>query len=735
MKNRLLILLASLPPLFSSAAPVFAQNVQDPPAAAVAREERADFEADELNYDSEADIVTASGNVRMKLEDGNSLRADRIIWNRKSGEVQAEGSVTVSNPGGDTAYGDSVVLTDTLRDGMVSNLLIVLNNGGRLVAKSGDRKGGVSRLNFAAFSPCRVEDERGCPKEPVWKITAVSVVHDPVKNRISYKDARLELFGVQLLALPGLSHPADDRGGTGILVPDFRYTKTNGIDVSVPYYFLIDRNRDLTITPHVYSSVLPAIEAKYRALVGKGAYQVGGFLTYGSRQSTTNTTTNRDIRGYVEATGKLQLNPLWSIMGQSRVTTDRTFMRRYDISTDDRLRSMIDLERVTRNSYLSISGWAFQTLRSGDRQGQLPIALPVMDYRKRVQDPWIGGTAEFQLNSLALVRTAGQDTQRAFAGARWDLRRLAPGGQELMLTGYARADAYHTDQIGFTSTALYRGSRGFNARFISAVAAEARWPLIGRFLSGTQRITPRVQIVASPGASNLKIPNEDARSVDLEDSNLFALNRFPGYDRWEDGTRITYGVDWAFDAPGLAIQTNIGQSYRLTSKPTLFPDGTGLTNQTSDIVGRTNVKFRKIVSLTHRYRLDKDNFVVRRNEIDATIGTDKTYAVVSYLRLNRNIGPQLEDLRDREEIRLGGRLQVTKFWSVFGSTVVDLTGPREDPLSQVDGFDPVRHRLGVAYEDDCLYLGFTWRREYEDAGDARRGNSFQLLLSFRNLGR
>ena len=64
---------------------------------------------------------------------------------------------------------------------------------------------------------------------------------------------------------------------------------------------------------------------------------------------------------------------------------------------------------------------------------------------------------------------------------------------------------------------------------------------------------PRVQLVLTPPTPNLDIPNEDARSVDLEDSNLFALNRFPGYDRWEDGSRVTYGVDWALDRPNLSI--------------------------------------------------------------------------------------------------------------------------------------------------------------------------------------
>jgi LPS-assembly protein len=254
-------------------------------------------------------------------------------------------------------------------------------------------------------------------------------------------------------------------------------------------------------------------------------------------------------------------------------------------------------------------------------------------------------------------------------------------------------------------------------------------------MGGTQRITPRLQIVASPNLSNITIPNEDSRAVDLEDSNLFALNRFPGYDRFEDQPRVTYGADYALDLPGISIEANVGQSYRLSDQRSILPDGTGLSDRFSDIVGRTTVRFRDFVSVTHRYRVDKDNLAVRRNELDATVGTRKTYALIGYLKLDRDIGPVLEDLRDREEARVAARVQFARFWSVYGSATVDLTNRDEDPASLSDGYEPIRHRLGVAYEDDCLKLGLTWKRDYQDTGDARRGNSYLLTLAFKNLGR
>jgi LPS-assembly protein len=338
------------------------------------------------------------------------------------------------------------------------------------------------------------------------------------------------------------------------------------------------------------------------------------------------------------------------------------------------------------------------------------------------------------LNSLALTRTAGQDTQRAFASLRWDLRRLTNWGQELTFTAFARGDAYNAHDTLETTQIVYRGTEGFQTRAIGAVAVDMRWPFVGSIGAGTQRVTPRFQIVAAPRIKNFSIPNEDSRAVDLDDSNLFALNRFPGYDRFEDSSRATYGAEYGLNLPGFSLDAVVGQSYRLSARPSILPDGTGLSDRWSDIVGRTELRFRDFVSVVHRYRLDKDNFFVRRNEVDATIGSRSTYALIGYLKLNRDI-TTVEDLRDREEVRLAGRVQFARFWSAFGSAIVDLTDRNEDPLGVADGFSPIRHRLGIEYQDDCLRLGATWRRDYRQIGDARQGNNFLLTLAFTNLGR
>lgn len=771
MTRKALLLTGALPLALWAGAPAWAQQTADPadapsqkpdqaapaPAPAPSLQDRAteppppsetatpqdsdqiQFTADQLDYDYNEDVVTASGDVRLYRR-SDRLRADKVVWNRKTGKVVAEGNIVVTNPEGDAAYGDRIELTDTLKDGVVENMLVVLDAGGRIAARRGIRQNDIITVYNAAYTPCAVTGSDGCPKQPSWKITADKVVYNPAIGRLRYTGARVSVFGFASIPLPVFSHPVGGKSDDGFLMPDLRYSRTNGFQFSLPYFFSLAPNRDLTVTPRIYTSVLPMMQAEYRELNSLGAFRVTAYGTYSRRADdltvpVTPATSKNDFRGYLDAVGRYQLDPNWSASASFRITSDRTFLRRYDITRDDRLRNNIRVERIDDDSYLSINGWAVQTLRVGERQGLQPIALPELDYRRRFDDGVVGGRVELEVNTLALTRTDGQDTQRAFASATWELRRLTNWGQEITLTAYGRGDVYNANDTIDTTIASYRGDEGVHGRVIGALALDMKWPLVGPAFGGTQRITPRLQVVAAPKLANLDVPNEDARAVDLEDSNLFALNRFPGYDRFEDSTRFTWGVDYALYLPGFSLDANIGQSYRLSSRPTIFPDGTGLTDRVSDIVGRTVIRFRDFVSFTHRYRIDKDGFAVRRNEIDMTVGSRSTYVELGYLRLNRNIAPSLEDLQDREEARIGARVQIARFWSISGSALIDLTDRNEDILSQSDGFEPVRHRLGITYEDDCLRLGLTWKRDYETTGDAKRGNSYLLTLAFKNLGR
>lgn len=695
-----------------------------------------DFQADIVKYDNHTNTMTASGHVLLRSRD-QSLRADSIAWNRTTGIITAHGHIRMIDTSGDEVLTDRITLTDKFRTGAMDNLLIAFREGSRVAADHARREAnGNLEFTRAVFSSCPVEDSKGCPKTPSWEITAARVSYDDKTKDIHFHGAFFEMFGKRLIPLPGLTISATGEAKSGFTVPDIGLTASNGFEANSSYYWRIASNRDLLLSGYVYTAAAPMISAQYRQLNSNGAFQITGYGTYSTRLALNSTTPSatQDLRGYIFANGRWQIDPNWSFTTSIRVASDRTFLSRYDISYEDRLRSTFDLQRIGRYSYFSFSGWATQALLVPIDQGQVPLALPILDYRRLLKNPVLGGRVEFHVNTLAITRAQGQDTQRAFASARWDLRRITRWGQEVTLTGLVRGDVYHSSGNQLTSIVRYRGDPGWQTRGVALAALDVKWPLIGKFMGGSQIITPRIQFVAAPNVPNFNIPNEDSRAIELDDSNLFSLSRFPGYDRVEDGVRMTYGVDWQTSFPNWRLEASIGQSYRFTNEPNLFPVGTGLNRKLSDLVGRIQVRYKNFLKLTHRFRLDRDTLAFRRNEIDATVGSDSTYVEIGYLRVNTNIDPTLLGLQNTQELNTAGRVAFARYWSIFGSAVVNLTTQSADPTQNSSGFQPLRTRLGIAYSDNCLEMGLTWQRNYIQLADSRRGNSFQIYIHLRNIG-
>ena len=308
---------------------VGAASAQQPESTQTKADEEISFSADSLEYEFATDSVKAIGNVIARRE-GYTLRADSIVWDRRTGKVVASGNIRSVGPEGDVAYGDSIEVTESLRDGIIENMLLVLNDGSRLAANKGTRADGKVTLEGAAYTPCAVEGPDGCPKDPSWQVKAVKVVYDPVKKRVKYEGARIELFGLPVIPLPGLSHPAETAAGSGFLVPNLRFSRNNGVEIEQGYYWRLSENRDLLLSAHVFSDVAPMAQARFRALEDKGAFQITGYATYSQKVSTSTTGAvgQNVFRGYLDGAGKFQFNENWSASASMRLATDRTFLRR-----------------------------------------------------------------------------------------------------------------------------------------------------------------------------------------------------------------------------------------------------------------------------------------------------------------------------------------------------------------------------------------------------------------------
>src|SRR3974377_1324576 len=87
---------------------------------------------------------------------------------------------------------------------------------------------------------------------------------------------------------------------------------------------------------------------------------------------------------------------------------------------------------------------------------------------------------------------------------------------------------------------------------------EYRYPFISVSSWGTQTIEPIAQVILRPNETSIgKFFNEDAQSLVFDTSNLFAIDKYSGWDRVEGGSRANVGIQYT-------PQVNRAGSFNLT---------------------------------------------------------------------------------------------------------------------------------------------------------------------------
>jgi LPS-assembly protein len=680
-------------------------------------------QADRLVYDTDGKTVRLEGHVEM-ASDGRVLTAQAVTYDQTTGIVVASGGVVVREADGSTLSADSVQLTGDLKDGVIENIGILLNEHTRLAAARGTRENGDRTvLESAVFSPCKICVDKG-QHEPLWQIKAVRVIWDQKQQRISYEDASFEFFGVPILAAPAFSH-ADFtvENQSGFLAPTAGQSSDLGYFVEVPYHFALDPTYDLTVSTMVATDVFPVLKLDWRQKLDSGEYWLSGSYTYddafddmGVRTGDQTSYSHIFGRGRFKLTDKMG----WGF-DLERVSND-TYLERYEISNADRLTSRAYLDWRDGRSHASVSAYAFQGLRAEDDPGLTPLVLPEAELHYVLGDAVWGGEVAFDGSILSLQRSRGLDTQRLSAGVTWTRPEILENGMALTFFAAARGDVYRvTDADPILNPLL--DDNDVLARASGYAGVEMRWPFVKQTESGfTQIVEPIVQVIAAPyGNGPDGIPNEDSVSLEFDDTNLFNPVKFTGRDLIESGPRANIGLRYAeFFPSGGSLEVLAGFQARLDDEPA-FQNSTGLGETQSDYVGRVSFTPWQGLTIVNRLRLDKDDFSVRRNEVYVQ-GTGSWYEVdASYLKLESD--PSLTGLGPREEINFLGRVYVSEYWSAIG-------GVRRD----LEGSQMIESRFGVAYEDECSFLEFGFRRRFTRDRDAEPATTFILSIRLKALG-
>jgi LPS-assembly protein len=605
-----------------------------------------------------------------------------------------------------------------------------------------------------------------------------------------FEDARVEFFGVPLAWVPFMSAPDPTvKRKSGFLFPTVSDTTQYGFGVEVPYYWALAPNYDVTVSTMATTRQGELFQGEWRHRLMDGAYSIkaaGIFQQdpgYFASRDGVNSPTAASFRGAVQTSGQFALGNSWVWGWTGILVTDSQFLNDYRRSqftqSFDPFLTGIASEGVSQlyltgtgdRSYFDIRSIYYYGFSQLDVQSQLPVIHPVLDYSNVLAQQVAGGEFSYRINltslnrqeasfdaisqsavntgacvsntadtavlirSNCLLRGIPGDYSRFSAETDWRRTLVTYNGQEITPFFRLRGDfaALNIDNQPGVANYIATGQSDL-ARVMPTAGVEYRYPLVDVEPWGTQTIEPIAQLIVRPNETQIgKFPNEDAQSLVFDDSNLFKVDKFSGWDRVEGGGRANVGFQYTaqINRAG-SVNVMFGESYQLFGTNSFIAGvnditntglNSGLDKTASDYVARVTYQPNSVYSFTARGRFDEQTFAVERFEAESRANFDRWTLQVLYG--NYAPQPELGFLFRRQGVLGGASFKVTENWILLGSARYDLYAKEID-----------QSRLGIGYTDDCFLFSVNWLTGYTYTAISApvKNNTFMLQMSLRTLG-
>ncbi|MEO1549573.1 MAG: LPS assembly protein LptD [Pseudomonadota bacterium] len=663
--------------------------------------------ADQVRYDTTTARLVATGAVTV-LYEGARLSAERLSYNTQTGLVSAEGAIRLETPDGTTILASLAELDARLGNGLAQGVRLLVDDALQVAAARLTRSGAgrFNVLDSTVASTCRICSSTDTP---LWRIRAQRVIQDTIEKQIYFENARFEFLGLPLLWLPQL-RIADPSAGraTGLLVPVLGRSDIYENSLKLPYFVVLGDHADVTLTPFLTSTGGAILEAEFRQRY------LGGGLTATGALAFRDGIDNAGLRGFLDIDATTRFDDGFKGEFKLDLTSDTSFLRQFDYSSADRLESFATISRYRQDDFTEFRLAGFQSLRDDEDNALIPFVLPEVRAKRYLDiDPDLGRLS-IEGTALGLVREDGRNVARFTAGADWRKDVTLDNGMQVAALGAIDAQYYRVTDVG--GTAL--------SRVVPTLGLEWRFPLVKRGLQTTQIIEPIAQVLfTGDTGDDTAFPNEDSLLPELDETNLFALNRFPGLDVYETGLRANIGARYILENPGgWSFGVTVGQVVRADPNQT-FATGTGLAGSRSDLVAAVTLALPPGVTFGTRALLD-NSFDFRRAEADLEVTLDRfsLEAGVIYLAEDTS-NPILGNVDESSELTLDTSWDISDQWSFKGAWRYNLTDDRS-----------IRYEGRLSYGNECIRVDLSATRRFTTSSDVPPSTSFGLSVQLAGLG-
>ena len=388
--------------------------------------EPATLDAENIIVNDETGVISASGNVEARADE-RILRSGSLTYNRDAATLSVPEGVSLRESDGSVLEALSAEIDNRLQRGSFKDVRFT-GDGIRLRGEEARRDGQQLNLDGAVFTSCPACEENP-DAAPLWQIRASNIHYDRAAQNISYRHARLEVFGVPSFYLPYLAHagPQVDKR-SGVLTPSVGSSGDFGSYVEVPYFVDLAPNYDLTLTPRFSEHQKPFLTAEWRHLTRTGSYQATGYIHQPQedllRPNNDDARSEKETRGGLLADGRFQIGA-WDYGFNIQQASDRYFFKDYRIFDPARLTSSLTAGRRIGRHNIRFEAYRFdETIDEESVNAMMPRIAHSYNFQNRL----FGG--RLSLNNVFTRQQRDNDVDTAHLSSllNWSWRHVSNGG-------------------------------------------------------------------------------------------------------------------------------------------------------------------------------------------------------------------------------------------------------------------------------------------------------------------
>lgn len=536
--------------------------------------------ADEVEMERNKNISHFKGNVVIK-RGTQKMIADRMDYNKTTNVVDAESNVRYSK-GTLSINADKANYDLAQSQGQFDNANYKLaSKHAHGTASTIEKKGRtLTQLTDASYTTCDPGDED-------WSLRAseVHLKHDEGRGEAWHTTVRF--MGVPFMYTPYMQFPITDERMSGLLTPSFGSSSEGGADLSVPYYWNIAPDKDLTTTLRYMSDRGAQLAGEFRYLTPEH----NGLLNVEYLPDDDLYSEDRNLVSFLNT-----WNPdnHWSGRILYNEVSDNDYFT--DLSGSLSTSSITHLDRKAEINY-SANNWTASGLLETFQTVDNSIAASSRPYKRLPRFAFNGVLPEQGIGLDYLL-----DAEYVYfdhdVNTRGHRLNLSPGvALPIETLGWFVKPAL---RLSHTSYELDNQTPGLNdspSRTLPVFSLDS-----GIFLerdtriAGTdylQTLEPRLFYLNVPYKNQTALPAFDTSTYDFSVSQLFSENRFSGIDRIGDANQLTLAItSRLFDNEGgrEVASATLGQIYYFRDRDVTLSGGTPETTSDSDIIAALTLR-------------------------------------------------------------------------------------------------------------------------------------------------